>query len=101
MKRFLKENDPGIESEVIRQVKDYIAHCKKFDAPCTTHECIEYIAENFFMDYDEIEQQFGSLITDMMHIMTQKDKGFDYEKDLEPSVAEAVKFLKKNGYKVI
>ena len=72
MKRII-ESAADLEPEVIRQVKEYIEHCKKFDAPCTTSECIQYIADNVYSTYDEIEDEFGALIIDMMHIFTRKE----------------------------
>lgn len=92
MKRII-ESAADLEPEVIRQVKEYIEHCKKFDASCTTGECIQYIADNVYSTYEEIEDEFGALITDMMHIFTRKEPTvedrlqnndtFDYEADLQ------------------
>ena len=111
MKRII-ESAADLEPEVIRQVKEYIEHCKKFDAPCTTGECIQYIADNVYSTYEEIEDEFGALITDMMHIFTRKeptmedrlqtDDTFNYEAELQAeSVNGNGKFrkCKKCGFK--
>ena len=83
----------SIESEIILQVKDYIEHCKKYDAQCTINECIEFIAENLYQDYEEIENAFGSLIIDMLHIFMAKNEA--------TKVKYAKHLLENNGYKVI
>ena len=72
MKRII-ESAADLEPEVIREVKEYIDHCKKYGAPCTTGECIQYIADNVYSTYEEIEDEFGALIIDMMHIFTRDE----------------------------
>lgn len=95
--------NPEIESEVIRQVKDYITHCKKFDAPCNTSDCIEFIAENMFTDYETIENEFGALIIDILHIMTDIQYNEPKKIKLEncKKFMEAYRILRENGYDII
>ena len=61
-----KSTDELVKRTVIKPVQAE-------DAPCTTGECIQYIADNVYSTYEEIEDEFGALIIDMMHIFTRDE----------------------------
>lgn len=86
----------GIFSEIDNAIQEYIMHVKKFDAPVTVDDCIDFCADVLDMDVDELWELENANGTISYGLSEYFNEGFcQTHRHL---IREAKKVLEKNGY---
>ena len=95
MKESIQINE-GTFSEIDNAIQEYIMHVKKFDAPVSVDDCIDFCADVLDMDVDalwELENSNGTISDGLSEYVNE---GFcQTHRHL---IREAKKVLEKNGY---
>ena len=86
----------GIFSEIDNAIQEYIMHVKKFDAPVTVDDCIDFCADVLDMDVDELWEFENANGTISDGLSEYFNEGF--RQTHRHLIKEAKKVLEKNGY---
>ena len=86
----------GTFSEIDNAIQEYIMHVKKFDAPVTVDDCIDFCADVLDMDVDalwELENNNGTISDGLSEYFNE-----GFRQTHRHLIKEAKKVLEKNGY---
>lgn len=86
----------GTFSEIDNAIQEYIMHVKKFDAPVSVDNCIDFCADVLDMDVNELWELENSNGTISDGLSEYFNEGF--RKTHRHLIKEAKKVLEKNGY---
>ena len=98
-KKDIKEStiiNEGTFSEIDNAIQEYIMHVKKFDAPVTIYDCIDFCADVLDMDIDalwELENANGTISDGLSEYFNE-----GFRQTHRHLIKEAKKVLEKNGY---
>ena len=97
--RDIKEStmiNEGTFSEIDNAIQEYIMHVKKFDAPVSIDDCIDFCADVLDMDVDalwELENSNGTISDGLSEYFNE-----GFRQTHRHLIKEAKKVLEKNGY---
>ena len=86
----------GTFSEIDNAIQEYIMHVKKFDAPVSVDDCIDFCADVLDMDVNalwELENSNGTISDGLSEYFNE-----GFRKTHRHLIKEAKKVLEKNGY---
>lgn len=86
----------GIFSEIDNAIQEYIMHVKKFDAPVSVDDCIDFCADVLDMDVNalwELENSNGTISDGLSEYFNE-----GFRQTHRHLIKEAKKVLEKNGY---
>ena len=86
----------GTFSEIDNAIQEYIMHVKKFDAPVSVDDCIDFCADVLDMDVDELwelENANGAISDGLSEYVNE-----GFRQTHRHLIKEAKKVLEKNGY---
>lgn len=86
----------GTFSEIDNAIQEYIMHVKKFDAPVSVDDCIDFCADVLDMDVDalwELENNSGTISDGLSEYFNE-----GFRQTHRHLIKEAKKVLEKNGY---
>ena len=86
----------GIFSEIDYAIQEYIMHVKKFDAPVSVDDCIDFCADVLDMDVNalwELENANGTISDGLSEYVNE-----GFRQTHRHLIKEAKKVLEKNGY---
>lgn len=86
----------GIFSEIDNAIQEYIMHVKKFDAPVSVDDCIDFCADVLDMDVNalwELENANGTISDGLSEYFNE-----GFRQTHRHLIKEAKKVLEKNGY---
>lgn len=86
----------GIFSEIDNAIQEYIMHVKKFDAPVSVDDCIDFCADVLDMDVNalwELENSNGTISDCLSEYFNE-----GFRQTHRHLIKEAKKVLEKNGY---
>lgn len=86
----------GLFSEIDNAIQEYIMHVKKFDAPVSVDDCIDFCADVLDMDVDELwelENANGAISDGLSEYVNE-----GFRQTHRHLIKEAKKVLEKNGY---
>lgn len=86
----------GTFSEIDNAIQEYIMHVKKFDAPVSVDDCIDFCADVLDMDVDalwELENNNGTISDGLSEYFNE-----GFRQTHRHLIKEAKKVLEKNGY---
>lgn len=86
----------GIFSEIDNAIQEYIMHVKKFDAPVSVDDCIDFCADVLDMDVNSLRELENSNGTISDGLSEYFNEGF--RQTHRHLIKEAKKVLEKNGY---
>lgn len=99
VKSDIKEStmiNEGTFSEIDNAIQEYIMHVKKFDAPVSVDDCIDFCADVLDMDVDalwELENGNGTISDGLSEYFNE-----GFRQTHRHLIKEAKKVLEKNGY---
>ena len=86
----------GTFSEIDNAIQEYIMHVKKFDAPVSVDDCIDFCADVLDMDVNalwELENSNGTISDGLSEYFNE-----GFRQTHRHLIKEAKKVLEKNGY---
>lgn len=96
MNESTKTINEGTFSEIDNAIQEYIMHVKKFDAPVSVDDCIDFCADVLDMDVDalwELENANGTISDGLSEYFNE-----GFRQTHRHLIKEAKKVLEKNGY---
>lgn len=94
--RYNMKLNEGIFSEIDSAIQEYIMHVKKFDAPVSVDDCIDFCADVLDMDVNalwELENANGTISDCLSEYFNE-----GFRQTHRHLIKEAKKVLEKNGY---
>ena len=94
--RYNMKLNEGIFSEIDSAIQEYIMHVKKFDAPVSVDDCIDFCADVLDMDVNalwELENANGAISDGLSEYVNE-----GFRQTHRHLIKEAKKVLEKNGY---
>lgn len=94
--RYNMKLNEGLFSEIDNAIQEYIMHVKKFDAPVSVDDCIDFCADVLDMDVNalwELENSNGTISDGLSEYFNE-----GFRQTHRHLIKEAKKVLEKNGY---
>lgn len=94
--RYNMKLNEGLFSEIDNAIQEYIIHVKKFDAPVSVDDCIDFCADVLDMDVNalwELENSNGTISDGLSEYFNE-----GFRQTHRHLIKEAKKVLEKNGY---
>lgn len=94
--RYNMKLNEGTFSEIDNAIQEYIMHVKKFDAPVSVDDCIDFCADVLDMDVNalwELENSNGTISDGLSEYFNE-----GFRQTHRHLIKEAKKVLEKNGY---